>query len=284
MTDLLARPAPLSSGTCNELEPPTLTLDSTAKARWVLIHNAIESDMRDRGEYASVRAWAAKAPAQVLRIAAVLTVFGDPDAATIRAETVDRAAELVMFALGEAVRIVGTAAVPIEIRHAEALLAWCHTDRSGLLLHSAAALRLGPSDIRTKAAFDAAIAVLERAGWATSIQGGAEVDGVHRRRVWRIEGARPSVRSAICYVRSCESANSPAAPRQNSQDSQGGEPENALRGSPSVTSIWPASALRPERWRLRASVVASACSRCSPRRRSRCATPGSPTRARIPTT
>ena len=26
-------------------------------------------------------------------------------------------------------------------------------------------------------------------------------------------------------------ANSPAAPRQNSQDSQGGEPENALRGS-----------------------------------------------------
>ncbi len=54
------------------------------------------------------------------------------------------------------------------------------------LLHSGAALRLGPNPIRTKTAFDAAIRELERAGWAVAVAGGAEVDGKPRRRAWTI--------------------------------------------------------------------------------------------------
>src|SRR5690606_2420465 len=156
MRELLERPPRMVPETTNELEPRTLTLSPSAKRRWIAVHDAIESDMGDGGEYASIRAWASKAPSQTLRIAGVLTLVSDPDASQIEAEEIDRAATLVLFALGEAVRIVGTAAVPVEIRNAEALLAWCHSERIKLL-HSRAALQFGPGSIRTKRAFDAAI-------------------------------------------------------------------------------------------------------------------------------
>lgn len=185
MRELLERPPRMVPETTNELEPRALTLSPSAKRRWIAVHDAIESDMSDGGEYASIRAWASKAPSQTLRIAGVLTLVSDPDASQIEAEEIDRAATLVLFALGEAVRIVGTAAVPVEIRNAEALLAWCHTERIKLL-HSGAALQFGPAPIRTKRAFDAAMAELERAGWAAPIEGGCEVDGAHRRRVWAV--------------------------------------------------------------------------------------------------
>ena len=54
------------------------------------------------------------------------------------------------------------------------------------LLHSGAALRLGPARIRESATFRRAIAELERAGWAQPMEDGAAIDGKHRRNVWRI--------------------------------------------------------------------------------------------------
>jgi hypothetical protein len=185
MTEHLEQKPTLRDGTRNELQPRDLTLTADAKKAWVEVHDAIEADMSDGGEFASVRAWAAKAPAQTLRIAGVLTLFDDSDAGVIHAETIDRAAMIVLFALGEAVRIVGTASVPPQIRNAEALLTWCHAEKKSLL-HSRAALQFGPGRIRTKPAFDAAMVELERAGWASPVKGGCVVDDAHRRRVWTI--------------------------------------------------------------------------------------------------
>jgi Protein of unknown function (DUF3987) len=188
ITNLLGRPPTLYAQTRNALDPPLLRLTPNAKTRWIAVHDAIEHDMKDQGAFARVRAWASKAPAQVLRIAGVLTLVDDIDAAQITTESIDQAAEIIQFALGEAARIVGTASVPVEIKHAEALLAWCHS--SGVhLLCSAVALKLGPGSIRTKRAFDAAIAELERCGWAIPIKGGCAIDGVHRRRVWMMNGS-----------------------------------------------------------------------------------------------
>jgi len=122
-----------------------------------------------------------------LRIAAVLTLIEDPDAGVIHAEAIDRAGALMMHYLGEAARIVGTASVPAEIRNAEALRDWCYRERIQLL-HSGAALQYGPNSIRTAKAFDSAIELLERKGWAHRIEGGVEIDGAHRRRAWEMVG------------------------------------------------------------------------------------------------
>ena len=185
ITELLDQRLRLQPETRNELNPRTLRLTPSAKNRWISVHNTIEADMKVGGPFASVRAWASKAPAQALRIAGVLTLASNADAGEIDVEAIDQAAELTFFSINEAVRIVGTASVPLEIRHAEALLAWCHSSRLELAC-SATALQFGPGAIRTKRAFDAAVAELERCGWAIPIDGGAVVDGKHRRRVWTI--------------------------------------------------------------------------------------------------
>lgn len=183
MRDLLTTTPPLREGTRNELEPRALTLAPDAKAYWVDVHNAIEADMA--GDFASVRAWASKAASQVARIAAVLTIVEEPGANVIRRETVERAAMLALHYLREAARVVGTASVPAKVKHAEALLAWCReTGRDRI--YSTDAQKYGPNCIRTNDTFTAAVETLEAAGWAEYVEGGDEVDGRQRARVWRI--------------------------------------------------------------------------------------------------
>jgi hypothetical protein len=179
----LTRKPALQPDTRNELAPRCLSLTPEAKRRWIGVYNAIETDMTIAGDYSSVRAWASKAPAQVLRIAGVMTLIERPDCGTIGIEQIDRAALLVNHHLAEAVRIIGTNSVPKAIRDAENLLAWCRENKIQFL-HSALALQKGPNCIRSRANFDAAVAELERCGWLLSMQGGVELDGRVRRRVW----------------------------------------------------------------------------------------------------
>lgn len=188
MRDLLTIKPTLREGSRNELELRTLTLSPDAAERWRAVYGAVELDMIEGGAHSGIKAWASKAPSQVLRIAGVLSLVEQPDTGVIQAEAVDRAALLVNHALAEAARIVGTHSVPVAVRHAEALLEWCHSQRI-TMLHSAAALRLGPNCIRSRQAFDAAVGELEKSGWVIPVEGGAVVDGALRRRVWNVRGA-----------------------------------------------------------------------------------------------
>lgn len=183
--ELLERAPTLRPQSRNELEPRVIQLTPEAKRRWMDVHNVIEADMADSGSYASVRAWASKAPAQVLRIAGVMTLIEQPEAGGIGVEHIDRAATLVNHHLTEAVRIVGTNSVPKPIRDAESLLAWCHENKKQYL-YSALALRLGPNCLRSKANFDAAIEELVKCSSAIPVRDGMVVDGKHRRRVWAV--------------------------------------------------------------------------------------------------
>lgn len=184
---LLDKPYPLAKGTRNELSLPALELAADAYDLWVRVYTAIEHKQREHGEYAPIKPWASKAASQVLRIAGVFALIENPDSRTISVDEVKRAAELVLWHLGEALRIVGTASVPREVRNAEKLRDWCH-EAGHKKMYSSVALQSGPGSIRTKANFDAAIAVLEGAGWAVPVEGGAEIHGKHRRRVWLIAG------------------------------------------------------------------------------------------------
>lgn len=168
-----------------ELKPRRLKLSRDASATWRELHDAVEAGMAPNARFAMVKPWASKTPEQCLRIAGVLTVLEQPNSNTVEAPTIERAAEIALWHLGEAVRIAGTCETSMEVCDAEALLAWAH--QSGrVLLHSGAALRLGPSRIRERARFDTAMQELERAGWACKVGGGAQLDGAHRRHVWRI--------------------------------------------------------------------------------------------------
>lgn len=178
-------PLPVAEGQRQELQPRRLHLTPDAKAAWVQLHDGIERGISEGGRFATVRPWASKAAEQALRIAGVLTLVDDQHAQTIDRGTLARAAELALWHLGEAVRLAGTAELSKEVRDAEALLTWCH-ETQRRLLHSSAALRLGPARIRERDSFLAAVEILERAGWARREESGAVIDGAHRRNVWAI--------------------------------------------------------------------------------------------------
>ena len=185
ISNLLRQPLPIAEGTRNELAPRALTLSPEAAASWRALHDAIEINMRSGERYAGVKPWASKTPEQCLRIAGVLTLVEDAAAHEINAETLERAAVLATWYLDEAARLVGVCETPPEVSDAEALLAWCH-EAGKIELYSKDAMNRGPNRLRTKKRFDAAMNELTRAGWAIPIDGGLEVDGAHRRRVWRI--------------------------------------------------------------------------------------------------
>lgn len=187
--NLHQEPLPLADGERQELEPRLLRLSADAKAAWVKLHDAVEARMKPGGQFATVKPWASKTPEQALRIAGVLALLESSTAQEIDVATIKRAAELALWHLNEAARLSGTAELSPAVRDAEALLSWCHqTDRA--LLHSRDALRLGPSYIRERPMFTRAIDVLERAGWAKPIEGGAVLDGRLRRHVWSIVPAQ----------------------------------------------------------------------------------------------
>jgi hypothetical protein len=185
--DLLATEGACREATANELEPRALTLTAEAKRRWIEIHNTIETQQTDRGgEYGTIRAWASKAAGQTLRVAGVLTLIERPNAAQIEPDEITRAALIVGHCLSEALRIVGTNSVPQEVRNAQALLDWCH-ETGRVELYSQLALQYGPNCIRTCASFDAAVAELERRGWAIPNHSRV-IDGKRRRHAWTVRG------------------------------------------------------------------------------------------------
>ncbi|TXI44137.1 MAG: DUF3987 domain-containing protein [Lysobacter sp.] len=179
----LGLPAALRTGARNELSPRVLTLTPQAKNAWIDLADGIEAQMAVR--FVDVKAWAGKAASQALRIAGVLTLIDDAHAEIIERETLERASALVNYHLHEAARIVGTAHVPERIKDADALIGWCRqTGRE--YLYSADALRRGPSALRTREAFLAAMTLLESAGWVERMASGSVLDGKPRGRVWRL--------------------------------------------------------------------------------------------------
>jgi hypothetical protein len=176
---------PLADGERQELAPRALRLGADAFAYWRTVHDTVEQQCGLGGRFAQVKPWASKTAEQALRIAGVLTLVETPDAQVIEAGTVERAAELALWHLNEALRLAGTAVLSPEVRDAEALLQWAHaTGRR--YLHSGEALRLGPARIRDRATFEQAIGELVRANSAYPVEGGMQLDGAHRRKVWRI--------------------------------------------------------------------------------------------------
>lgn len=181
---LLETPAPTTEGARNEIDPPCLRLTPEAKALWVRAHDRIERMQAPGSQFSQIRATASKAAENILRVAGVLTVISGRTEIDIA--TVDNAVTLVLWHLGEAARLAGVATIPPEVKAAEEVLRWCW-DRGKSLVHSGELVRLGPASVRTSDQVRKVMQFLVRHRWATPVQGGAMLDGSHRRLVWNIE-------------------------------------------------------------------------------------------------
>lgn len=91
-----------------ELKPKRLPLDPEARALWIEFYNAVEVQQADGQELEQARAFASKAAEQAARIAAITTLFNNPQAVAVDVLAMDGAMVLMNFYLSEHVRLMGT--------------------------------------------------------------------------------------------------------------------------------------------------------------------------------
>lgn len=180
---LLEAPLPIGEGARNELAPRDLPLSPPARRLWIEFHNAVEVELV--GEFAPIKAFAAKAAEHVLRLAGVLALVEDLGAAEIDEETLGRAIVLGQFYLAEALRLVGSAQADPELMAAQRLYDW-------LIQHGKGSITLveiyrnGPAHVRSASRARELLRVLELHGHVSALPGGLEYEGTTRREAYRV--------------------------------------------------------------------------------------------------
>ncbi len=120
MTHLLTLEPPTDDR--GNLEPPALTMDADAKTVWIEAHDAIEAGLGRDGTLQEIKPTAAKGGENILRIAGVLAIVERAD--TLNRPIVERAATLVSWYLGEALRLTNPASADPQLLKAQRLLDW----------------------------------------------------------------------------------------------------------------------------------------------------------------
>jgi hypothetical protein len=120
MAQLLARTPALDVH--EGLAPPSLTMEAPALAAWIEVHDRIEIRLGKGGELQEIKPMAAKGAENVLRMAGVMAVVEESE--SITCELIERAAKLMEWYLGEALRVVNPAQADSRTLLAQRLLEW----------------------------------------------------------------------------------------------------------------------------------------------------------------
>jgi hypothetical protein len=168
------------------LLPRTLPLEAKAREVLVQFHDAIEAQMAPGGDLDHVTGAASKAAEQAARIAGVLTLWRDLDAAHVTAKDMADGITLAQYYLGEAARLADAATVSAETNRAERLRKWLleswpHGDVTLREVLQNAPIRT----LRENAKARAALALLEKTGWAVKLEPGTVIRGAARKDAWR---------------------------------------------------------------------------------------------------
>ena len=161
---------PLKAGCRNELEPRILTIDAAATGEWRSFYDHIERQCGAGEDLASISDFAAKAAEHAARIAGVLTIVRDSQAATIEIAQMDSALVLCDWYVNESLRLQSTARIDGGLLQAQALLDWMQRWPEEVIQFREI-LQRGPAQLRDKSAADKALAILKEHRWIEEIGG-----------------------------------------------------------------------------------------------------------------
>jgi hypothetical protein len=185
MLVLLTRAPVMAPNTRDVLDPPIMTLTPDARTMWVGFHNAVESDLRPGRELHPIRAFGAKMGEHAGRLAAVLSVYGDPDAMEVGGEAMACGITLAQHYAAEMLRLQGGASISPDLRLAARLLAWWQA-RPDPQCHLAAIYQTGPGALRDATIARRLVGILEEHGFVRRLPNGTVVDGASRRDAWEL--------------------------------------------------------------------------------------------------
>ncbi|MCR8933204.1 MULTISPECIES: YfjI family protein [unclassified Pseudomonas] len=120
LSALFYQPWSLSPDGALQLSP--LTLSPLARRRWIDLHDAIEAQMGEFGELASVRPSGSKAADNLLRVAGILAVV--EESSVVEVDHIQRASALVGYYLTEIQRLTEQEPVCRVKEEADRLLRW----------------------------------------------------------------------------------------------------------------------------------------------------------------
>jgi hypothetical protein len=194
---ILEKDLPLREGTPQELNPPALLLTPAAAACWVSWHDSMESGLGALGEWHHAEPWASKAGEHAQRLAALLTLFDDPEAREIDVDHMERGVALAKFYRDEFVRLIAHKVIDPLVQDAQLLLAWIREHwHGGKITLSLCQNRL-PNRLRRRKEAEPAFLKLVEWGHLESLDGEHEIDGAMRQKAYSIVRHSPVlVRSA----------------------------------------------------------------------------------------
>lgn len=182
---ILERAPPLACNSRNELEPRVLTFSPKAAGIWRDFADHVEKLLAPGQPFEPIRGFANKLPEHAARVAAVLTLVDNIQAAHVDSEAFERAIMLAQYYAHEALRLFEAGYARPELQRAEALRNWL-LKWGEPLISLRAIVRLGPNSIRDTATATAAIKTLVEHGWLAPFDGRAMVEGQKVRLAWSI--------------------------------------------------------------------------------------------------
>jgi len=184
---ILEEPLPLAPSKQNELKPPALVFDASARQTWTAFYDHVEREVGSGGGLEPIRGFANKLPEHAARLAGVLAIVADPRCSQITSAHIDAGIALAQHYAMEALRLFDAGSARPDILRAEQLLDWLLTwDHELISLPDV--YQLGPNAFRDAKTAREAIYLLQEHGWLEPVEGGAFVNGVRRLEVWRIIG------------------------------------------------------------------------------------------------
>lgn len=167
------------------LDPKVLALTPDAKAMLVAFHDEVERELAPGGELSTIRGFASKMAEHAGRLAAVLEVYGDPDAIEVGAETMANGIALAQHYAAEMKRLADGASIAPDLKLAQQLLAWWQTGGKPKR-HLAEIYQRGPNSLRAAATAKRIIEILVEHGWVTRLPPGTVLDGSPRKDAWEL--------------------------------------------------------------------------------------------------
>lgn len=182
---LLRRPPRTRDDDDRILAPRVIGLSDEARDFWIAFHDEVERDLADGGALRPIRGFGAKLAEHAGRLAAVLTIYADPDAERVSAENMLHGIALAQHYAAEALRLQGAAAVAPDLLLAGRLLKWWQ-ERPDPRLHLAQVYQRGLNALDSAEKARRVVSVLAEHGYAEPLKPGTVVDGAPRREAWTL--------------------------------------------------------------------------------------------------
>jgi hypothetical protein len=185
LSAMMRKPPHTSGNDPTVLDPPPIRLAPDARAMWIAFHDEVEGAQRSNGPLHPVRAFASKMAEHAGRLAAVLTVFADPNALEVSGAATAGGIALAKHYAAELQRLQGTAGVSLDLNLATRLLEWWQA-RPDPRCHLALIYQRSLNAISDAATARRIVGILEDHGWVERLPAGTELDGKPRLEAWEL--------------------------------------------------------------------------------------------------